>query len=475
MLTTVLRFPTRLLWILIGLATSLLPQLAMAAEHAGEHGAGHSAAPNTLLVIPFAALLLSIAILPLVIPHWWEHNRNRAIVAAIFGTPMAIFLVVSDWHALLHSMLEYADFIILLGSLFVISGGIFVRGDIRATPRNNLLFLILGSILASAIGTTGAAMLLIRPLLRTNAERKNTGHIPIFFIFAVANMGGLLTPLGDPPLFLGFLRGVPFTWTFRLVIPWAIGLGIVLTIFFLLDLRAYKRETPEAIKFDDTNIKPIRLDGAINFLFLAGVVLSVLLVPGVMTEEGHLALPWREVAMVMMAVLSYYVGPKQPRTANSFNFEAINEVAILFVAIFITMVPALQILQARGPELPLHAAWHYFWATGLLSSFLDNAPTYLTFTSVASGYMGTNPMDLKTLIAAVAQGEHPSGELILEAISVGAVFMGANTYIGNGPNFMVKAISDGMGVKTPSFFGYMMWSGLILMPVFLLITFILFI
>lgn len=462
---------------LVALFTLLLPQLAQAAEHVAEagHEGGHGTGFATYMVLPFAGMLLSIAILPLVIPHWWESNRNRAIVAALFGVPMATYLLVSgNQHPLLHSMLEYADFIILLGSLFVISGGIFMRGDIRATPRNNLLFLIVGSVLASAIGTTGAAMLLIRPMLRTNSERKNTAHIPIFFIFTVANMGGLLTPLGDPPLFLGFLRGVPFTWTFLLILPWLMGLGIVLSIFFIIDWRAYKKESPEDIKFDDSNIQPIRLDGALNFLFLGGVILSVLLLPGVVAQDGSLAIPWREMGMVLMAVLSYFVGPKAPREANEFSFEAINEVAILFVAIFITMVPALHILQVRGPELPLHHAAHYFWATGLLSSFLDNAPTYLTFTSVASGFLHSNPMDLRTLIAAAPNGDHPSGKIILEAISVGAVFMGANTYIGNGPNFMVKAISDGMGVKTPSFFGYMLWSGAILMPTFGLITLVFF-
>ncbi len=481
-LTRLLHLP-RLALAALAAALLLLPGVAWASEHApaAAHaatevaGAAHGAEELSIyLVLPFAALLLCIAILPLVVPHWWEHNRNKGIVSALFGIPMGIYLIATNGHALLHSMFEYMDFIILLGSLFVISGGIFVRGDIRATPRNNLLFLILGSLLASLIGTTGAAMLLIRPVLRTNSERKNTAHIPIFFIFTVANMGGLLTPLGDPPLFLGFLRGVPFTWTFKLVVPWLVGLGIVLTIFYLIDLRAYKRESPEAIAFDTSNITPVSLSGGINFLFLAGVVLSVLLLPGIVAADGSIGIPWRELSMVLMAALSLFVGPKEPRSDNQFSFEAINEVAILFVAIFIAMVPALLILEARGPDLPLSHPWHFFWATGLLSSFLDNAPTYLTFTSVASGYVGTDAMNLHTLITAAAHGSHPSGESILEAISVGAVFMGANTYIGNGPNFMVKAISDGSGLKTPSFFGYMLWSGMILIPVFILITLLFF-
>ncbi len=460
----------RALTSLAALAALLWPRAALAA---GGHDPAQALSP--LLILPFAGLLLTIAILPLLAPHWWESNRNKGMVAALFAVPMGVYLLATNWHALLHSLLEYTDFIILLGSLFVISGGIFLRGDIRATPRNNLLFLVLGSVLASFIGTTGAAMLLIRPMLRTNHERKNTRHIPIFFIFTVANMGGMLTPLGDPPLFLGFLRGVPFSWTFHLWAEWALGLAIVLAIFFVFDWRAYRRESPEVIRYDNTHVEPVRLSGAINFLLLGGVVLSVLLLPGVMNADGSLALPWREVAMVGLALASYYLGPKQPRADNKFSFHAINEVALLFAGIFVAMVPALLILQARGPDLPLNQPWHFFWATGLLSSFLDNAPTYLTFTAVASGYLGTDAMNLQTLIATAAQDGKPSGQAILAAISVGAVFMGANTYIGNGPNFMVKAISDEMGVRTPSFFGYMLWSGAILLPVFILVTLLFFI
>lgn len=445
----------------------LVPDSALAAG-------GHEAELSPLFVLPFAGLLLTIAVLPLVLPHWWESNRNKGIVAALFGVPMGIYLLMTNWHALLHSMLEYTDFIILLGALFVISGGIFLRGDIKATPRNNLLFLVLGSVLASFIGTTGAAMLLIRPVLRTNRERRNTRHIPIFFIFTVANMGGMLTPLGDPPLFLGFLRGVPFAWTFGLYPQWLLGLAIVLLVFYIIDVRAYKGEHPEDIQFDHTNIEPIKVQGGINFLFLGGVVLAVLFLPGVMNPDGSLSIPYREVAMVGLAAVSYFFGPKQPRADNRFSFHAINEVALLFAGIFVAMVPALLILQARGPELGVQQPWQFFWATGVLSSFLDNAPTYLTFTSVASGYLSTDAMNLTTLIAAPAIEGGPTGEQILVAISVGAVFMGANTYIGNGPNFMVKAISDEAGLKTPSFFGYMAWSGAILIPTFILITFIFF-
>jgi Na+/H+ antiporter NhaD/arsenite permease-like protein len=386
---------------------------------------------------------------------------------------MAVFMFSKNSHALAHTALEYAAFIILLGALFVISSGIFVRGDIRATPRNNLLFLILGSLLASFIGTTGAAMLLIRPVLTTNRERRNTRHIPIFFIFCVANMGGMLTPLGDPPLFLGYLRGVPFFWTFNLVVEWAFGLAVVLALFYAIDLRAYRRERPEDIYFDDTRIEPITITGTVNFLLLGGILASVLLVPGAL-RAGGIGMAWREFAMILLAAISLFLCPKQPRKDNQFTFHAINEVALLFAGIFATMIPALLILEERGPDLPLQEPWHFFWATGLLSSFLDNAPTYLTFTSVASGYLGTAAADLTTLIGQAAVHGRPAGETVLKAISVGAVFMGANTYIGNGPNFMVKAISDEAGLKTPSFFGYMLWSGVILMPLFIVMTFIFF-
>jgi Na+/H+ antiporter NhaD/arsenite permease-like protein len=460
------------LMVQVGGAASLAllasPRAALASEG---HAAGESL--PLALVSPFAGLLLTIAILPLIVPHWWESNRNKGIVAALFGVPMGVYMLFTNPHAAFHTALEYAAFIILLGALFVISSGIFLRGDIRATPRNNLLFLTIGSILASFIGTTGAAMLLIRPVLTTNRQRKNTRHIPIFFIFCVANMGGMLTPLGDPPLFLGYLRGVPFWWTLELIPQWIFGLAVVLALFYVIDWRAYSREAPEDVFFDDTRIEPIRMSGSVNFLLLGGILLSVLLIPGAVRAEG-IGLPWREVTMVALAAISLFFGPKQPRIDNQFTFHAINEVALLFAGIFATMIPALLILEARGPELPLHHPWQFFWVTGVLSSFLDNAPTYLTLTSVASGYLGTNATNLLELINHVPPPGEPSGELILKAISVGAVFMGANTYIGNGPNFMVKAISDEAGLKTPSFFGYMLWSGAILIPLFVVVTFVFF-
>lgn len=428
---------------------------------------------SLLWVLPFAGLLLAIALLPLAVPHFWEKNRHKALIAAAFAAPIAALLLVEQPAALLHTGVEYAAFIILLGALFVISGGICLHGDIRATPRNNTLFLAVGGILANLIGTTGAAMLLIRPVLRTNSQRRQIRHIPVFFIFVVANLGGLLTPLGDPPLFLGYLRGVPFFWTLRLLPMWAFGLAIVLGVFYLVDRHAYLAEPPAQLTLDDTNIVPLRLTGSVNFALLLGVIACVLWLPGAL-RSGSYGMPWRELAMTGLAAISYLALPRQPRQDNKFSFGPIVEVAALFAGIFVTMVPALVILETRGGELPLHAPWHYFWATGLLSSFLDNAPTYLTFASMGCGYLGANAENLGSLLAVAAESGRPSGVQLLAAVSVGAVFMGANTYIGNGPNFMVKAISDQAGVQTPSFFGYMAWSGAILIPTFVLVTVVFF-
>ncbi|MBN2358458.1 MAG: sodium:proton antiporter [Deltaproteobacteria bacterium] len=434
---------------------------------------GLGAQLSPLWVLPFAGLLMAIALLPLLVPHFWERNRNKALVAAVFALPIAVLLLRALPAALLHTAAEYGAFIILLGSLFVISGGICLHGDIRATPRNNTLFLAVGSLLANLIGTTGAAMLLIRPLLRTNSERQRTRHLPVFFIFSVANIGGLLTPLGDPPLFLGYLRGVPFFWTLRLLPIWLVSVASVLAIFYLVDRRAYRSESPEQLALDDTRIEPLRLTGAVNFVLLIGIVAAVLWLPGALRPTGY-GLPWREAAMVALAAISYLVMPRQPRRDNRFSFGPIIEVAALFAGIFVTMVPALVILGARGGELPLREPWHYFWLTGVLSSFLDNAPTYLTFASMGCGYLGADAENLGSLLGVAAAAGRPAGEQLLAAISTGAVFMGANTYIGNGPNFMVKAISEDAGVKMPSFFGYMTWSGAILMPTFALVTVIFF-
>jgi Na+/H+ antiporter NhaD/arsenite permease-like protein len=323
-------------------------------------------------------------------------------------------------------------------------------------------------------------MLLIRPVLQINSERKNTRHLPVFFIFIVCNLGGLLTPLGDPPLFLGFLNGVDFFWTLRLWPQWCVVNGLALLVFWCWDSYAYRHESAAALAEDRGHIEPLRLKGKLNFLLLAGIVAAALLQSerfSVPVENGlrllvplpanALASPFGEGLMALMALLSWWLTPKQLREANGFGWGAILEVAILFAGIFITMVPALALLTVHGKTLGVTQPWEYFWLTGGLSSFLDNAPTYVTFATLAAG-----SSDFSLLMA--PQGAVPNGPKILEAISCGAVFMGANTYIGNGPNFMVKAIADQAGYPTPSFFGYMAYSGAVLLPVFGLVMLLFF-
>lgn len=416
---------------------------------------------SLIWVGPFVAMLLAIAILPLVKPHWWEPLRRKALVAVALSIPIAVLLLLKAPHELGRVLHEYASFICLLGSLFVISGGVVLTGDLRATPLVNTAFLLLGAILANLIGTTGASMLLIRPLLKTNSERLHVAHVPIFFIFLVSNIGGCLTPLGDPPLFLGFLRGVPFTWTFGLWPEWLTAIGALLLLFYAIDAVQYRREIRTTEIIDRIHIEPLRVRGSANLLGLVGVLALVLWAPA----------PWRELGMIALTTVAYLATPRRLRETNRFSFYPIQEVSILFVGIFVTMVPALLILEARGAELGITRPWQFFWATGGLSSFLDNAPTYLTFSSLALGLHGLTESAGGSLHALI---DHVEGAAVLRAISVGAVFMGANTYIGNGPNFMVKSICEDRAVKMPSFFGYMLWSGGILVPLFVLITLLFF-
>ena len=403
--------------------------------------------PPLYSVLPFVAMLLAIAVCPLWIPHWWESNRNKLIASGILGLPVLALYGVRHPGALAHTAEDYASFIILLAGLYVVSGGIFLRGDLAATPATNTGFLALGGLIASFVGTTGASMLLIRALLQTNRERTRVKHTVVFFIFVVSNVGGMLTPLGDPPLFLGYLEGVPFTWTFRLWPHWGLMLGVLLVVYFVYDSVQFTHEPIAAIRRDRTRIEPLRLDGLLNALWLVGVVLSVAL----------LQAPWREAAIIALAVVSLRTTPTRIRRANAFSAGPMVEVAVLFAGIFLTMIPALDLLRLRGSELGVREPWQFFWSTGALSSFLDNAPTYLTF--LALGQSLRLPADVVGVPAS-----------ILTAISVGAVAMGATTYIGNAPNFMVKAIAEESGVKMPSFFGYMAYSGAILMPLFVLVT-----
>ncbi len=413
------------------------------------------------LAAPFALLLLAIAVLPLAAHHWWESNRNRGIVAGALALPIAIWCLTSGRGGdLLHAAHEYEQFIVLLGSLFIISGGIFVDGDLRATPKVNCAFLALGTVIASIIGTTGASMLLIRPLLRTNSERKHVVHTVVFFIFMVSNCGGLLTPLGDPPLFMGYLRGIPFEWTLRFWPEWLGVNAALLAIYYVWDRRAIAKETRSALRLDRERLAPISVAGGLNFLFLAVVVGAVAFL-----KDN----PWlRDGVMVAAAVASLLFTAKETRAKNAFQWAPIVEVAVLFAGIFVTMIPALKYLEAKGSTLGVDTPMEFFWATGSLSAFLDNAPTYLTFASVGASNLGASASDLGTVLAA------PGGTDIMVAISLGAVLMGAMTYIGNGPNFMVKAIADASGVKMPSFFGYLGYSVAILLPILAVMAFLVF-
>lgn len=459
---------------------------ARAEEGAAAHGEADAAAHHVDLgskiglwsVIPFVALLLCIAVLPLACGHWWEHNRNKAIVAAVLAVPVVIYLVSAfgqDGLTLLrHTGQEYISFILLLASLYVISGGIFVKGSLDGTPIFNTAILAFGAIIASIVGTTGASVLLIRPLLRANAARENKAHIFVFFIFIVSNCGGLLTALGDPPLFLGYLAGVPFTWTFRLWSEWAIVNGSLLVIFHLWDQIVFNKEEiirPGSQLEEVQKHEPLGFLGLHNLLFLAGIV-AVIYCSGAGIGNGGERWPYgiAEGLMLVLAITAYFSTSSANRASNNFTFAPILEVAILFLGIFATMIPALALLNTHGRELGLSEPWHFFWATGILSSFLDNAPTYLTFAATACGIYGI-PLE-GAYLARLIENPDPVTNRILEAISTGAVFMGANTYIGNGPNFMVKAIAEESGVKMPSFFGYMVYSGLILIPLFIVLTFV---
>jgi Na+/H+ antiporter NhaD/arsenite permease-like protein len=407
--------------------------------------------PHPAWILPFVAMVGAIAVLPLAAPHFWESNLRKLGVSLLLGIPVAVLYAMRKPAVLGHATVDYVSFILLLGALFAISGGILLKGDLPATPAVNTGFLAFGGLLASFVGTTGASMLLIRPLLETNSERRHVVHTVVFFIFIVSNVGGCLTPLGDPPLFLGYLVGVPFAWTLRLAPLWALCMAVLLVVYFVWDRRAYATETLSDRKHDAADVEPLSLSGKVNLLLLLGVVGSV----------AWLHAPWREVALVALAAASLALTPRGLREENRFGWGPILEVAALFVGIFATMLPALDLLRDRGSSLGVTAPWHFFWATGTLSSFLDNAPTYLTFLALAQG---------QGLPDEVVRVTHE----ILLAISAGAVFMGANTYIGNGPNFMVRAIAEERGVKMPSFVGYMKYSGMVLIPLFVLVTLVFF-
>jgi len=439
-------------------------------------------------MIPFGLMLLMIAIGPLIVEHWWEKNINKLIVSCALGVPVAVCLIMGGMtHELEHQLFfDYVPFIILLLALFVITGGIHFSGDLKAKPIVNTGFLALGWVLASIMGTTGAAMLLIRPVITTNQQRKYTVHTILFFIALVANCGGLLTPLGDPPLFMLFLRGASFTWFLKLVPEWAFTGGILLLLYFLIDTYYYKKEHWTALSADVREATPLIVRGKINFLYLVGVVLAVAFInegtiPEMGKEDAHLWIKYlREIVLLSLTAMSLYTTKKEVRyDMNKYTWTPIVEVAVLFLGIFTTMTPALAYLKAHAGDLGLSNTWQFYYSTGLLSSFLDNTPTAVAFHGVASG--------LPESIAAAESGllVHADGivdgvnfvagipEILLKAISLGAVMFGAMTYIGNGPNFMVKAIAEESGIKMPSFFGYMVkFSLIILLPVYILVQLI---
>ena len=453
----------------------ILPGIANAAEMNG-------AELSPLWGIPFAGILLSIALFPLMAPQFWHHHFGKVTVAwsLAFLVPFALLYGVELAGAnLIHALLaEYIPFIILLTALFTVSGGIFIRGNLHGSPGLNTSILGIGAVLSSFMGTTGASMLMIRPLIRANDNRKHVAHVVVFFIFIVANAGGSLTPLGDPPLFLGFLKGVDFFWTVKTLLPETLFLvGSLVLIFYLIDSWFYHRRE-ELLPVDPTpDSRQIGFDGKVNFVLLGGVVCLVLMSglwksPVVFTIVGaEVALQSivRDLGLVLIIFLSLKLTPSQVHSDNQFSWGPIQEVAKLFAGIFLTIIPVIAMLKAgvSGPFGPVVAAvtqpngspdvMMYFWITGLLSSFLDNAPTYLVFFNTAGG----NAQELMTTMSST-----------LAAISAGAVFMGANSYIGNAPNLMVKAIAEDRGIKMPSFFGYMAWSLCVLIPLFVVMTFI---
>lgn len=454
--------------------------------HAAHHEAGPP--PPPWAVIPFVVLLGAIAVLPLVpaLAHWWEFNSSKVLVAGSLGlVTLAYYLVLHgeaiERHFPAHSVVdpaasglswgvagtvlanallaEYVPFITLLFALYCVTGGVRIEGDMQATPTTNTILLALGAAMASFIGTTGAAMLLVRPLLETNHERKRVVHTLVFFIFLVCNCGGCLLPIGDPPLFLGYLQGVPFLWTFSLWKEWLTVNLSLLAIYWVWDsFFAYPRERLADREIDRVTAKPLQVSGLmLNLPLMLGVILAVALLDPSKSLPGTDWHPWiflREAVLLGLVGCSLWFGSIDIRVKNGFSYFAILEVAALFVGIFVCMQPALALLNEHGASLGIRSPGQFFWTTGLLSSVLDNAPTYLVFFKTAQSL----PVE-GDLVAGVEAGR-------LAGISLGAVFLGAMTYIGNGPNFMVKAIAEGAGVRMPSFFGYLLYSGGVLLPVF---------
>ncbi|MGB4549456.1 MAG: sodium:proton antiporter [Syntrophales bacterium] len=444
-------------------------------------------------IIPFAGILLSIALCPLLAPAFWHHHYGKvsAFWAVAFAVPAVYVYRETAVFPIVHIyLIDYIPFIILLWGLFTIAGGIVVSGSLRGTPAVNSVLLLIGTILASWVGTTGASMVMIRPVMRANRERERKAHVIIFFIFLVSNIGGALTPLGDPPLFLGFLHNVPFFWVTKAILPhMLLSCAILLGVFYAMDSYYYRKERSDRRMPAGSGEKtPIRIDGAYNLLFLAGVV-GLVLMSGywkagcftVLGTEVYYQNIARDVGILIMGFLSLRFTPWKLREANEFGWAPIIEVAKLFAGIFMTILPALGILQAghqgalAGLLVYVREPVAYYWTSGLLSSFLDNAPTYLTFFYMALGQLGMTEAMVPGACAVGVVTHNPEFVALLTGISAGSVFMGANTYIGNAPNFMVKSIAEEAGIAMPSFFGYMFkYSIPILIPVFIIVTFVFF-
>lgn len=425
-------------------------------------------------LVPFIVMLMMVAVAPLMMEKTWEKNSTKLIVSLVLGVPVAVFLINQDMsEALEHQLLyDYVPFIVLLASLFVVTGGIHLSGDLLAKPLTNTVFLATGYVFASLMGTTGAAMLLIRPLLETNSQRKYNTHTVLFFIAMVANCGGLLTPLGDPPLFLLYLRGASFTWFLHMFPAWLLVGAILLTIYYFLDSYWYKKESEHRLFADEEERRPLKIYGHINIVYLLLIVAAVAFINvGFIPAMGDPESPvWvrflREIVLLSIIGLSLYSTKPEVRSSNRFSWNPILEVAAVFLGIFTTMIPAMLFLKSHAASFGLSQPWQFFYSTGMLSSFLDNAPTALAFHGVATGLV-----DSGAALAEVAGVP----EVLLEAISMGAVFFGAMTYIGNGPNFMVKAISEEYGYKMPSFFGYMYkFSLCVLLPVYIIVQLVFF-
>ena len=409
----------------------------------------HSADFPIWTLLPFPVLVLAIAVFPMVIPHLWEKRSVQSLVVLACALPVVLYELTSGRVAqVVLGSRGYLAFVITLGALFTTSGGIHLEGDIEATPRNNLRFLLVGALLASVIGTTGASMLLIRPLLKTNQQRAHRAHLVPFFILIVANAGGLLLPLGDPPLLVGYIMGVPFFWTLRLFPIWALYVAWFLVAFYVIDKRAYAKESAAALRADRAEVEPLSLLGRKNLLFLLAIV------PAALLPEG-----FREVALLGIALLSFFTTPRSVHEANGFSFGPIIEVAIIFVGLFLCLGPIEVTLAAAAPHFPVQRAWQLFWGSGVLSSVLDNAPTYTAFAALARG--------LPSHGAALVAGIDP---IKLAAISAGSVLMGATTYIGNGPNLMVKAVAERERFTMPSFGRYFVFAFKTMLPAHVIVT-----